>query len=38
MLRRRRHKAFSSLMETDSNLARGRGFKMQAHFLLMFAV
>jgi hypothetical protein len=38
MLRRRRHKAFSPLMETDSNPARGPGFQIKAHFLLMFAV
>jgi len=38
MLRRRRHKGFSFLMETDSNPARWPGFKMQADFLLMFAV
>jgi hypothetical protein len=38
MLRRRRHKAFSPFMETDSNPARRPGFRMQAYFLLMFAV
>jgi hypothetical protein len=38
MLRRRRHKAFSLFMETDSNRATRPGFKMKAHFLLMFAV
>jgi hypothetical protein len=38
MRRRRRHKVFSPLMETDSNRARRPGLKMQAHFLLMFAV
>jgi len=37
MWRRRRHKAFSPLMETDSNRGSRPGFKMKADFLLMFA-
>jgi hypothetical protein len=38
MLRRRRHKAFSRFMETDSDRTERPEFKIKALFLLMFAV